>query len=210
MNDGIAWIARDSISWLGYCITLARGMEPEELVGRLSEDSPPTLLGQYTGNDLETYLESRNGERGVIDSIAVRYGVSGDLAFAVADGYWPGEMGPDYSDGLSRDGAHVFQLYYEKENPKLPPPIFSYLHNEHALCDFNMYMHTWSSEVTGSTPELIQDDILNAGIPEETERDVAHANSLAIVERRFQLTLPKEQVLHGELPSALIKGQAPA
>lgn len=31
-------------------------------------------------------------------------------------------MGPGYTDGLSNDGADVFQLYWEKENPKLPHP----------------------------------------------------------------------------------------
>lgn len=97
----------------------------------------------------------------------------------------------------------------EKENPKLPPPIFSYFHDEHYLCGFDMYMNTWSTEITGSSPELVRDDVLAAGIPDETQRDTAHTKSLTIVENRFRLTLPKEQVLHGTLPTALVRGQAP-
>lgn len=208
MNDGIAWIARDGISWLGYCVTLARGVDPEELVSRLAGDADPVPLGQYTRDDLETYLAERDRGQSTCDDIAVRYGRSGDLVFAVADGHWPGEMGPGYTDGLSKNGAHVFQLYYEAENPKVPPPDFIYLHDERTVCAFDMTF-TWSSEIVGSSPELVQDEVLAAGLPGETNRDVAHARSLAVVERRFRLTLPREQVLYGTLPAALINGQEP-
>ncbi|WP_327323425.1 DUF6461 domain-containing protein [Streptomyces sp. NBC_01210] len=210
MNDGIGWIARDEIAWIGYCITLARGLEPEELVRRLATDSAPLPLGHYTGYDLNTYLDQREGERRQNDSIAVRYGASGDLAFAVADGYWPGEMNTGPLHGVSKDGAHVFRLYYESQNPKLPPPDFSYFHDGHYLCGFDMYMHTWSHEITGSRPDLVSAAVQAAGIPDENRRDVSHAKSLAVVEEQFSLTLPKEQVLHGALPAALIKGQVPA
>ena len=205
MNDGITWIASNEISWLGHCITLARDVEPEELVSRLARNQEPEALGQHTGYDLQIYLDRLDREQGRCDSIAVRYGASGGLSFAVADGQWPGYMGPGYTEGLSRDGAHVFQLYDEQENPKLPPPTFSYLHDDRYVCGFDMYMHTWSSEIKGSNPELLHDDILAAGIPDETDSDAAHAKSLALVESRFQLTLPKELVLHGELPAALIR-----
>ncbi len=55
----------------------------------------------------------------------IRGASSGDLAHAVAKGdTWSGVMGPTYTAGLSDGGAHVFQLYYESRNPKLPPPDF--------------------------------------------------------------------------------------
>ncbi|MEU1711050.1 DUF6461 domain-containing protein [Streptomyces sp. NPDC005706] len=210
MHDGITWIARSDISWLGYCITLARGVEPEELVSRLAGETAPTFLGQRTAAELERYLNQRGQEWGSGETIAVRYGDVADLAFAVADGQWPGEMELGVPDGLSHDGAHVFRLYYEKENPKLPPPAFSYFHDGSYLCGFDMFMHTWSSEITGSQPDLVREAVLSAGIPGEANRDMAHTRSLAIVEKQFQLTLPREEVLHGTLSAALIKGQTAA
>ncbi|MEU5092270.1 DUF6461 domain-containing protein [Streptomyces sp. NPDC021356] len=207
MHDGITWIAHSNISWLGYCITLARGMEPEELVRRLAGEKAPAPLGQRTAAELERYLSQRDQERGNAGTIAVRYGAVADLAFAIADGHWPGEMDLGISDGLSQDGAHVFRLYYEKENPKLPPPTFSYFHDGRYMCGFDMYMYTWSVEITGAHPGLVKEAVLTAGIPGETERDVAHTKSLAIVENQFQLTLPRGQVLDEALPTALIRGQ---
>ncbi|MFF1398134.1 DUF6461 domain-containing protein [Streptomyces sp. NPDC058287] len=207
MSDGIGWIAREEIAWAGYCITLARGMEPGELVTRLARDAAPAPLGECTGYDLDTQLVARERELHRSDSVAVRYGAVGDLAFAVADGYWPGEMNNGPLRTGSMGGAHVFRLYHESQNPKLPPPKFTYFHDGDYMCGFDMYMHTWSHEVTGSRPDLVSAALQAAGVPDEDRRDVAHAKSLAVVEERFQLTLPKELVLHGKLPAALIRGQ---
>ncbi|MFE4675882.1 hypothetical protein [Streptomyces sp. NPDC056721] len=92
MSDGIGWIAREEIAWAGYCITLARGLEPGELVTRLARDTAPAPLGECTGYDLNTQLVDHERALHRSDSIAVRYGAVGDLAFAVAVGYWPGEL----------------------------------------------------------------------------------------------------------------------
>ncbi|WP_328754282.1 hypothetical protein OHA28_12255 [Streptomyces sp. NBC_00269] len=76
------------------------------------------------------------------------------------------------------------------------------------MCGFDMFMHTWSQEIAGTRPDLIRSEVENAGIPTETDRNVAHLESLKIVESRFHLNLPKELVLYGELPAALIAGQS--
>ncbi|MGW6399160.1 hypothetical protein [Streptomyces sp. NPDC055134] len=68
-------------------------------------------------------------------------------------------------------------------------------------------MHTWSHDITGSRPDLVGAALQAAGVADEDTRDTAHTKSLAVVEEQFQLTLPKEQVLHGKLPAALIRGQ---
>ncbi|MDI3384838.1 DUF6461 domain-containing protein [Streptomyces sp. B-S-A8] len=179
MSEGIAWIARADLSEFGYCVTLARGIGPEELVARLAHGHEVEALGQLTADDLEDRLETDDSE-----SFAVRYGqTDGGLSFAVAHGAWPGEMGPGYTDGLSDGGAEVFQLYYEAENPKLPPPSFTYMRDGEHLCTFSMY----TREVQGESPEL-----------------EAAGKALTIAGERFGLTLPKETVLQGELPTAII------
>ncbi|MEU5978951.1 DUF6461 domain-containing protein [Streptomyces sp. NPDC047315] len=207
MNDGIGWLARADITWLGYCVTLAKGMEPVELVRRLAGGGVSEEIGDRGAEELTGLLARRDRDRGRDDGVAVRYGDSDGLSFAVAYGQWPGVVGPGYADGLAvRDGRdeHVFQLYCETQNPKLPPPEFAYFHDGVYACGFQMYMHTWSSEITGPCPELVSDAVRAAGIPQEEDRDAAHAKSLAVVEEAFGLSLPRQQVLHGELPTALI------
>ncbi|GHE53583.1 hypothetical protein GCM10018785_23910 [Streptomyces longispororuber] len=68
-------------------------------------------------------------------------------------------------------------------------------------------MHTWSQEVTGPGADLVRADIVAAGIPEETERDTAHRASLAVLEQRFELALPRELILGAPRPTALVGGQ---
>ncbi|MDI3420582.1 DUF6461 domain-containing protein [Streptomyces luteolus] len=199
MSDGIAWIARADLSEFGYCVTLARGIGPEELVARLAHGYEVEALEELTADDLEDRLETDGSE-----SFAVRYGqTDGGLSFAVAHGAWPGEMGPGYTDGLSNGGVEVFQFYYETENPKLPPPEFTYMRDGEYLCSFSMD----TIEVQGDSPELVRAlsaDLEAAGVPREENRGTAHEKSLMIAGERFGLTLPKETVLQGELPTAII------
>ncbi|MFE2672884.1 hypothetical protein [Streptomyces hygroscopicus] len=144
---------------------------------------------------------------GDTDSIAVRYGDHAGLGFAIAYGHWPSVLGPAYHDGTSQDGAHVFELYYEEQNPKVPPPVFAYFHDDRYVCGFNMYMYTWSQEITGPGADLIRADVIAAGIPEERKRDTAHRASLAVLEQRFELALPRDLILGASLPTALLRGQ---
>ncbi|MFE6887991.1 hypothetical protein [Streptomyces sp. NPDC057694] len=52
-DDGIAWVARAELSWLGYCLTFARGLSPEQLVTRLAAGAAPDLLGEHTATEAE-------------------------------------------------------------------------------------------------------------------------------------------------------------
>ncbi|MFE6165213.1 DUF6461 domain-containing protein [Streptomyces sp. NPDC056486] len=195
MSDGLTWLANSDVTWAGYCVTLARGLEPDELVRRLARGEPG-LLGEYTGGTLEDFLERRDAPA----RTAVRYGSREGLSFAVAYGDWPGYTGPGFTDGLSR-GAHIFQLYYESDNPKVPPPSFSYFHQETYMCGFDLCSFP---DVGGTEPELILGDVQAAGIEGEEDRDAAHARSLSVVEDRFGLSLPRMQILEGLLPAATI------
>ncbi|QKW51490.1 DUF6461 domain-containing protein [Streptomyces buecherae] len=201
-TDGIRWLVDKAPTWYGYCIHLARGLEAVHLVNRITRGPAPVLIGEYTAEGIETYINSQEREMA-----AVRYGTHGDLAFTVAHGYWPGELGPGYSNHLSRNsGEEVFELYYETQNPKVPPPQFTFYRDGEYACGFDMYMYTWSHEVTGPDADLIHADIEAAGIHNEDRRETAHLKSLTIIEKRFTLTLPMNQILHGSLPAALVHG----
>ncbi|QKZ16170.1 hypothetical protein [Streptomyces chartreusis] len=208
-SGGITWIADEDISWLGYFIKLARGLTGEELTARLAATGGPVPVEATTGPRAEELIDELDAERGDSDSIAVRYGDHAGLGFAVAYGHWPSVLGPAYHDGTSRNGAHVFELYYEKQNPKVPPPAFAYFHDDSYVCGFDMYMSTWSQEITGPGADLVRADIVAAGIPEEKERDRAHRASLAVLEQRFDLALPRDLILDASLPTALVRGQQP-
>ncbi|MGW6788506.1 hypothetical protein [Streptomyces chartreusis] len=208
-SGGITWIADEDISWLGYCIKLARGLTGEELTARLAATGGPVPVEATTGPRAEELIDQLDTERGDSDSIAVRYGDHAGLGFAVAYGHWPSVLGLAYHDGTSRNGAHVFELYYEKQNPKVPPPAFAYFHHDSYVCGFDMYMSTWSLEITGPGADLVRADIAAAGIPEEKERDTAHRSSLAVLEQRFELALPRDLILDASLPTALVRGQQP-
>ncbi|MFA3874073.1 hypothetical protein ABS735_10350 [Streptomyces sp. MMCC 100] len=201
-THGIRWLADKPPTRYGYCIHLARGIEAVELVNRIARGSAPVLLGAYTTEGIETYINSQGREMA-----AVRYGTHGDLAFTVAHGDWPGELGPGYSNHLSRNsGEEVFMLYYESQNPKVPPPEFTFCRDGDYACGFHMYMHTWSHEVTGPDAALVQADIEAAGIHNEDRREIAHRKSLTVIENRFALTLPMHRILHDSLSTALVQG----
>ncbi|QEU89889.1 hypothetical protein CP970_02155 [Streptomyces kanamyceticus] len=147
VSDGLTWLANSDVTWAGYCVTLARGLEPDELVRRLARGEPG-LLGEYTGGTLEDFLRRKDAPA----QTAVRYGSAEGLSFAVAYGDWPGCTGPGFTVGLSK-GTHIFQLYYESENPKAPPPSFSYFHQETYMCGFDLCSFP---DVGGTAPELIR------------------------------------------------------
>ncbi|UNO43464.1 hypothetical protein [Streptomyces sp. MST-110588] len=208
-SGGITWIADGDISWLGYYIKLARGLTGEQLAARLAATGGPVPVQATTGPQAEELIDRLDAERGDTDSIAVRYGDHAGLGFAIAYGHWPSVLGPAYHDGTSRDGVHVFELYYEKQNPKVPPPAFAYFHDDHYVCGFDMYMYTWSQEITGPGADIVRTDIIAAKIPQERKRDAAHRASLAVLEQRFELALPRDLILGAALPTALVRGQQP-
>ncbi|MEJ8668115.1 hypothetical protein WKI71_04620 [Streptomyces sp. MS1.AVA.1] len=104
-SGGITWIADGDISWLGYCIKLARGLTGEQLAARLAAPGGPVPVEATTGPQAEELIDELDAERGDADSIAVRYGDHAGLGFALAYGHWPSVLGPAYHDGTSRDGS---------------------------------------------------------------------------------------------------------
>ncbi|MFD5557658.1 hypothetical protein ACFWIA_27930 [Streptomyces sp. NPDC127068] len=203
-TDGIKWLADKAPTWSGYCIHLTRGLDAVQLVKRIARGAAPVFIGEYTAEDIEAHLNSQGRE-----ITAVRYGTHGNLAFTVAHGYWPGELGPGYNNDLSRNkGEEVFMLYNDAQNSKAPPPQFELYRDGEYACGFHMYMHTWSHEITGPDSSLIQADIEAAGIHDEERRETAHLKSLAIIEKRFKLALPMGQILNESLSTALVHGHA--
>jgi hypothetical protein len=212
MTDGIGWLAApQSIAFGGYSVVLARGLESEELVSRLTATvfgprRTARSLGELTSEDLINAL--KYDYRGSYPEIGLRYGVSGEWIFVVMYGGWQGEFGSQ--PPVTRGGAHVFYLEFEEENGKPVLPQFSYLHDDHLVCAFNLHLDgSWGYDGVNGDPEVtarIEQMLSAAGLPDASvpRRDV-HRIALKIIARCFGLSLPRRQILEETLPAVVLE-----
>ncbi|MFI6020539.1 DUF6461 domain-containing protein [Streptomyces sp. NPDC051287] len=216
-TDGIAWLAApQSIAFGGYSVVLARGLDAEELVSRLTATVfGPTRtarsLAHLTSKDLIDVVE--DGPWDPYPVIGLRYGEIGEWVFVVKYGGWQAEFGP--RPPVSRGGAHVFQLEFEEENGKPVPPQFSYLHDERLMCAFNLHLDgSWGYDGVNGDREVavrVEEILAAAGLPDATmPRREVHRTALEIIERCFGLSLPRRKVLEAALPAVVLEIAEPA
>ncbi|MFE7637675.1 DUF6461 domain-containing protein [Kitasatospora sp. NPDC057518] len=210
MTDALTWLAElESIAYGGYSVVLARGLEPEELAARLAEGLPERTarpLDELTAEDLveEYELEFAGG----IEDIALHHGRSGDLAFAVAYGYWQGEL--SVRPEVSRGGAEVYHLEFEEENGKPVPPFFSAHRDGREVCSLNLHLDpSWGpGDVQGepATAAALTAELAAVGLPDHDRAgDDLHRTCLEVLGRHFGLTLPRDLVREAELPALLLE-----
>ncbi|WP_030291385.1 hypothetical protein [Streptomyces katrae] len=213
MSDGTTWLAAAprSIAYGGYSVVMARGLTPEELVGRLTQtvlgpEHTAIPVGDLTGDGLLELMADTYGSEW--DAIGLRHGRCGDWSFTVAYGGWMGEFGG--LPPLSRGGVDVCRLEFEEENGKPVPPQFSYVRDEVVLSAFNLYLDgSWGYDGVVGEPEVaarVQAELTAAGLPDEAagRRDV-HRTALGVVERHFGLSLPRDEIVTGTLPAVLLE-----
>ncbi|MFF4757694.1 DUF6461 domain-containing protein [Streptomyces sp. NPDC001292] len=221
MSDGITWLAEpNAIDWTGHSVVIARDLAGEELARRVAatrfgfarDKQEPRFIGELTAQQAEDVMTGLFGHSH--DAIALRHGEVGEWAFVVQHGGWYGQFGSE--PPVSRGGAHVFHLSYEEENGKPVPPDFAYQHDGRTLCFFNLHLDSsWGFDgVTGDDPELcaaLEADLTAAGLSldaaeEQSENpEAVHRTCLKVIEQRFGLTLPRDQILNGPLPTSLMK-----
>ncbi|MFG2480237.1 hypothetical protein [Streptomyces fagopyri] len=212
MTDGIAWLAApQSIAFGGYGVVLARGLDSEELVTRLTATVfGPTRttrgLGRLTNKELNDAVE--DGPWAPYPTIGLRHGKTGEWNFVVKYGGWQAEFGSQPS--VSRDGAHVFGLEFEEENGKPVPPQFSYLHDDRLMCAFNVHLdRSWGFDGVSGDREVavgVEEMLAAAGLPDTTvPRREVHRTTLEIIGRYSGLSLPRRQVLEDALPAVVLE-----
>ncbi|MEU0007195.1 hypothetical protein ABZ079_23670 [Streptomyces sp. NPDC006314] len=221
MSEGITWLAEPkSIDWGGYSVVIAQDLAGDELARRVAATrfgrnlQEPRFLGDLTAGQAGDIMTGLFGD--THDAIALRYGETGEWAYVVQHSSWYAEFGDQ--PPVSRGGAHVFRLWYEEENGKPVPPYFAYEHDGRTLCHFNLHLDgSWGSSRVDGDPAVaraLEARLTAAGLrlddPEDRrdDRRGIHRACLGAIEEHFHLTLPREQILHGTLPTLVMKANS--
>ncbi|MFH9663529.1 hypothetical protein ACH4NF_35250 [Streptomyces sp. NPDC017248] len=195
MTDGLQWLEYPVPLPGGYCTIFARGIDSEDLVRRLVPDTEPRFIGLRTHEAFEADLFQIDRSKPVNTTVGVRYGSVGDLFFCIGYGPWQETLSQFDTPEISHGGAHTYELYFMAEHPNVPPPHFRYNHDGvyEVMCDLNNDDWAGVVNVLGDNAELI------------AALEVDKRRPMEILEQRFGLTLPKEAILTGTLPAAIIK-----
>ncbi|WP_254706304.1 Lsr2 family DNA-binding protein [Streptomyces lunaelactis] len=119
--------------------------------------------------------------------------------------------GSDRLVGVSRDGIEAIHLVPMLEHP---PATFAYAYNGRDVCGFGLgeENHRWGEQPDLLLPELVSGQVLCPGgnqlaYPEDEHYKVTYRRTIAIIEKRFGLSLPTEQLEAGRLPAYAVRGQ---
>ncbi|MER6315419.1 hypothetical protein ABT237_16805 [Streptomyces sp. NPDC001581] len=118
--------------------------------------------------------------------------------------------GWDRLEEISSGGVEVVRYAPMRERP---PARFSYYRDGAAVCGFGVgeERRRW-----GARPDLLLSDLIAAGVlrpdgskvfaPDDEPHSVTHARTLAILEQRFGLSLPRAALREGRLPAYAVRG----
>lgn len=195
MTDGLQWLEESVPLPGGYCVVFARRIDSEDLVRRLVPGTEPRFMGSRTHAAFEADLFELDRSKSVNTTVGVRYGSVGDLCFAIGYGPWQETLSRFDTPEISHGGAHTYELYFMAEHPNVPPPHFRYNHDGVYEVMFDLNDSDWVGvvDVFGKNAELV------AALEADKRRP------MEILEQRFGLTLPKETILTGTLPAAIIR-----
>ncbi|MFD9326163.1 DUF6461 domain-containing protein [Streptomyces sp. NPDC060065] len=197
MGGGIQWLV-DQNDWR-HCVVFARGITPEELGLRMG-GVPGSVGSPITGTEAWDMVLDLATD----DDDVVRVGARGDWSFAIE--YGLGDGGERLAD-VSRNGVEVVHL-----NPSVdhPPAMFSYARDGVDVCRFGIGEEVWR---WGDQPDLLLPELVAAGVlhpdgeyarpDSESYRD-RDRHTLALIETRFGLSLPRDEVENERLPAFVI------
>ncbi|MEV7590871.1 DUF6461 domain-containing protein [Streptomyces sp. NPDC089922] len=190
---GIQWLA-DWGEWL-VGLTFARGIGPEELAVRLGA-LPGPLPGPLGSLDAWSMVtETAEG-----DGVA-RVGTWGAWSFAVEHGM---PAGAERLAEVSRGGVEAVHL---DPQPDHPPKLFAYAQDGELVCCFGLGEECWRG---GHRPDHLLPELVGAGIltpdganarPGEEPDEDGERRTLAVLERRFGLALPRHLIEDAMLPA---------
>lgn len=192
-GSGIQWLA-DWDAWY-VSLTFARGIGPGELAARLGAlpGIRPGPLGALDAWSMVT--ETVDG-----DGVA-RVGSWGGWSFAVEHGI---PAGAQRLAEVSRSGAEAVHL---DPQPDHPPKQFAYARDGELVCCFGLGEECWRG---GHRPDFLLPELVEAKIltpdggyarPEDEPDEDRDRLTLAVLEHRFGLSLPRRLVEEARLPA---------
>ncbi|MET9467454.1 DUF6461 domain-containing protein [Streptomyces sp. NPDC006544] len=192
-GSGIQWLA-DWDAWY-VSLTFARGIGPGELAARLGAlpGIRPGPLGALDAWSMVT--ETVDG-----DGVA-RVGSWGGWSFAVEHGI---PAGAQRLAEVSRSGVEAVHL---DPQPDHPPKQFAYARDGELVCCFGLGEEYWRG---GHRPDFLLPELAGARIltpdggyarPEDEPDEDRDRLTLAVLEQRFGLSLPRRLVEEARLPA---------
>ncbi|MBT2407155.1 hypothetical protein J7I97_32430 [Streptomyces sp. ISL-87] len=181
-------------SWF-VSLTFARGIGPEELAARLGAlpDVHPGPLGALDAWSMVT--ETVDG-----DGVA-RVGTWGGWSFAVEHGV---PAGAERLAEISRAGVEAVHL---DPQPDHPPRQFAYARDGELVCCFGLGEECWRG---GHRPDFLLPELVAAKIlspegeylrPDDEPYEERDRLTLAVLESRFGLSLPRHLIEETPLPA---------
>ncbi|MER5930981.1 DUF6461 domain-containing protein [Streptomyces sp. NPDC002054] len=197
MGDGIQWLV-DQDDWQ-HGVIFARGIGPEELGVRMG-GTPGSVVSPITDTEAWNMVLDLSTD----DDDVVRVGACGGWSFAVE--YGMGDGGDRLAE-ISRNGVEAIHL---DPSPDHPPAMFSYARDGADVCSFGIGEEVWR---WGEQPDLLLPELIAAGVlhpdgeyarpdgESYTDRD---RHTLALIETRFGLSLPQDEVVNQRLLAFVI------
>ncbi|MFE5861662.1 DUF6461 domain-containing protein [Streptomyces virginiae] len=209
MSDGIQWLVGLE-DWMSS-VVFARGISAQELAVRMGADpdgaTEPITDEQAWGLDMEGYRPGTEGD-GV-----VRVGECDGWSFALEYG---DSTGGDRLEEISRDGVEVVHYVPMQAHP---PATVEYARDGVHLCSFGLHEE---DQRYGEEPDLLVPDLIAGKVlspdgqtllspqdpADENYEDyrTTYRRTLAVVERRFGLSLPPSCLKEGRLPAYAVGG----
>lgn len=197
MSGGIQWLV-DQDDWQ-HGVVFARGIDPEELGVRMG-GRPGSVVSPITGTQAWNMVLDLATD----DDDIVRVGACGDWSFAIE--YGMGDGGDRLAE-ISRNGVEAIHL---DPCPDHPPAMFSYARYGAFVCSFGIGEEVWR---WGEQPDLLLPELMAAGVlhpdgtyarPEGESYLDRDRHTLALIETRFGLSLPRDEVVNQRLRAFLI------
>ncbi|RKT09412.1 hypothetical protein BX285_6506 [Streptomyces sp. 1114.5] len=197
MGDGLRWLVEGEEWYFG--VVFARGVTPGELavrMGGVAGSVPSPVTGAQAWGVVM--------DDGTDDESVVRVGAYQGWSFALEYGI-PG--GVERLAEVSRGGVEAVRL---DPQPDHPPRQFAYARDGVAVCSFGLGEEVWR---WGSQPDFLLEELVRAGVlrpdgesarPEGEDGEDAERATLAVIEARFGLGLPRD-VEEAALPAFVIR-----
>ncbi|KJY37819.1 hypothetical protein VR46_29855 [Streptomyces sp. NRRL S-444] len=197
MRGGIQWLIEQD-DWQ-HSVVFARGISPEELGLRMG-GARGSIVSPIT--DAEAW--NMVLDLATDDDDVVRVGAHGGWSFAVEYGLGDGA---GRLAGISRNGVEAVHLDPSVDHP---PAMFSYARDGVIVSSFGIGEEVWR---WGDQPDLLLPELVAAGVlhsdgeyarPEDESYQDRDRHTLAIIESRFGLSLPRDALENERLPAFVI------